>query len=123
MTEGEGTGADPLPLRLRALLEGQARLGETISYREVAARLDLVPPGVIGRVGAALEVLMAQDAAAGRPLLAALCVSRLDPGLPRRGFFDMAARLGLFSGDPDGPEARVFHAHELSRLLADRPRT
>ena len=111
-----------LPPRLRALLEAQARAGTPISYREAADRLGLSPPGVIGRIGAALEVLMEEDAAAGRPLLAALCVSRVGTDLPRRGFFDMAARLGLFGGDPDGPEAQAFHARELSRLLvAHRP--
>ncbi len=104
--------------RLRALLAAQAQAGATISYREAAARLGLVPPGVIGRLGAALEVLMAQDAAQGRPLLAALCVSRTGSGLPGRGFFDKAAELGRFAGDPAGPEARDFHAREVSQLLA-----
>ena len=108
---------DDLVPRLRALLAARARDGAPISYREAAERLGLVPPGMIGRIGAALEVLMAQDAAQGRPLLAALCVSRTGSGLPGRGFFDKAAGLGLFSGDPAGPEARAFHARELARVL------
>lgn len=110
---------DPaLAPRLRALLAAQARDGMPISYRQAADRLGLAPPGVIGRIGAALEVLMAEDAARGRPLLAAICVSRTGSGLPARGFFDKAAALGLFAGGPDGPEARAFHARELARLLA-----
>ncbi len=109
---------DPLPPRLRALLEAQARAGAPLSYREAAARLGLAPPGVIRRLGAALEALMEEDAAQGRPLLAALCVSRGGSGLPGRGFFDKAAALGLFAGDPAGPEARDFHAREMSQLLA-----
>lgn len=108
---------DDLLLRLRALLAARAQDGAPISYREAADRLGLVPPGMIVRLGAALEALMEEDAAHGRPLLAALCVSRTGSGLPGRGFFDKAAGLGLFSGDPAGPEARAFHARELVRLL------
>lgn len=114
---------DPeLVARLRALLVAQAQAGATLSYREAAARLGLAPPGMIARLGAALEALMAQDAGQGRPLLAALCVSRTGSGLPGRGFFDKAAELGRFAGDPAGPEARAFHAREMSQLLAARHR-
>ena len=111
---------DPAELvaRLRALLAAQARAGVPVSYRQAADRLGLVPPGAITRIGAALEALMEEDAAAGRPLLAALCVSRTGSGLPGRGFFDKAAALGLFGGDPAGPAARAFHAGELARLRA-----
>lgn len=108
---------DDLIPRLRTLLAAQAREGAPISYRQAADRLGLVPPGVIGRIGAALEALMVEDAAQGRPLLAAVCISRSGSGLPARGFFDKAAGLGLFTGDPAGPEARAFHARELARLL------
>jgi hypothetical protein len=47
----------------------------------------LTPPQTIHRITQALEVLMAEDAAAGRPLLAALCISRSQQRLPARGFF------------------------------------
>ena len=109
---------DDLAPRLRALLAAQAQVGVPVSYCQAADRLGLVPPGVIGRIGAALEALMEEDAAAGRPLLAALCLSRTGSGLPARGFFDKAAALGLFAGDPAGPAARAFHAGELVRLQA-----
>jgi hypothetical protein len=56
--------------------------------------------------------------AAGRPMLAALCVSRIRPGIPASGFFLAARVLGVFSGDPTGPEARAFHAIELQRVLS-----
>lgn len=106
----------PLGERLRAALVERARRGESVTYRELAAELGIRPPLSIHRLGIALDALMAEDAAAGRPLLAALCISRLGHGLPTRGFFIDAAALGLFSGDPDGPEARTFHARELIRL-------
>lgn len=112
---------DDLVLRLRALLAARAQDGAPISYREAADRLGLVPPGMIARLGAALEALMEEDAADARPLLAALCVSRVS-GRPGLGFFLKAAELGLFSGDPAGPEARHFHASQLALLRAAPPR-
>jgi hypothetical protein len=61
---------------------------------------------------------LADDVTADRPMLAALCVSRMRPGIPVRGFFLAAQVLGVFSGDPTGPEARAFHAIELQRVLS-----
>lgn len=104
--------------RLRRLLLEQARSGSPATYREVAQRLDLVPPRTIQRVTHALEILTAEDVAAGRPLIGALCVSRSQENLPARGFFLAARELGVFSGDPDGQEARDFHDLELQRALS-----
>jgi hypothetical protein len=61
---------------------------------------------------------MKEDVVANRPMLAALCVSKMRPGIPARGFFLAANVLGVFSGDPSGPEARAFHAYELQRVLS-----
>jgi hypothetical protein len=102
---------------LREELLGQARTGLPVTYKELADRLALAPPRTVHRVTEALEQLMDEDAAAGRPLLAALAVSRARPGLPARGFFLKARALGLFSGDPEGREALEFHARELRRAL------
>lgn len=104
--------------QLRQLLVDRAQTASPVTYKELADRLGLAPPQTIHRVTEALEVLMVEDAAAGRPLLAALCVSRLQPSLPARGFFVTAKALSAFSGDPEGPEARVFHAIELQRAVA-----
>lgn len=104
--------------RLRVVLIEQARTGEPVTYRELAFRLGLTPPQTIHRVAQALEVLMAEDVMAGRPLLAALCVSRSQQRLPARGFFVTAEALGVFAGDPEGSEARNFHERELQRTLA-----
>jgi hypothetical protein len=103
---------------LRQALIDQARTGKPTIYRELAERLGLEPPQTIRRVGDAIEVLMEDDVAAGRPLLAALCVSKTLSGIPSRGFFLKAEALGLFFGDPMGPEAHAFHAGELQRALA-----
>jgi hypothetical protein len=61
---------------------------------------------------------MKEDVVANRPMLAALCVSKMRPGIPARGFFLAANVLGVFSGDPTGPEACAFHADELQRVLS-----
>lgn len=104
--------------RIREVLIDQARTARPITYKELASRMGLVPPQTIHRVTQALEMLMAEDVAAARPLLATLCVSRLNANLPGRGFFALAETLGVFSGDPEGPEARAFHERELQRVLA-----
>ena len=69
-----------LTRHMRELLIDQAQTGRTITYNQLALRLGLAPPQTIHRVTEALEILMAEDVAAGRPLLAALCVSRLSHG-------------------------------------------
>jgi hypothetical protein len=104
--------------RLRQALIDQAQSGTPTTYMELADRLGLEPPQTIHRVGEALETLMEDDVAAGRPMLAALCVSKTRSGIPGRGFFLKAQVFGVFSGDPTGPEARAFHVDELQRVLS-----
>jgi len=108
---------DVLKDQLRQALLDQAQTASLATYKDLADRLGLEPPQTIHRVTQALEVLMAEDVAARRPLLAALCVSRLQRGLPARGFFMTAQVLGIFTGDPESPGAQAFHARELQRAL------
>jgi hypothetical protein len=81
-----------LPARL-ALLAAQ---GKTITYGALAADLGCR----IADLTAALERLMEEDAALGRPLRAALLEGRLNNGQPARGFFEKAASLGIVPDDP-----------------------
>lgn len=78
---------DALTAELAALAEAR----QTIAYGALAARLGWR----MGALTAALEALMAQDLAQGRPLRAALCHARLGNGLPAEGFFSTCAALGL----------------------------
>ena len=103
--------------RLRYQLIEQARMGCPATYRELAEGLALTPPNTIRRVAEALEELVDEDAAAGRPLLAALAISKTRPGMPAPGFFRKVGTLGLFTGEPNGREAIAFHARELRRAL------
>lgn len=83
----------PLEARLAAL----AAAGETITYGALARDLGLR----MADLTAALERLMEVDAAAGRPLRAAVCAGRLTGGLPARGFFLKAQDLGCMAADED----------------------
>ncbi len=103
--------------RLRQALTEQAKAGSPVAYGELARRLGLKPPYTIHRLTEALERLMEEDAAAGRPLLATLAVSKTRRGLPGPGFFLKAQMLGVFSGDPEGPDAGLFYADELERAV------
>jgi hypothetical protein len=102
----------------RAFLEGIAERRILITYQELANALQILPPHSIHRVTEVLERLMEEDAAADRPFIAALIISKARGGLPGPGFFDCAQRLGRFTGDPDGQDARTFHAAELNAVFA-----
>ena len=106
-----------LPPRLRALLEGLPEAQLPITYQQAAEALGLVPPRTIQRVALALEALMREDAAAGRPLIAALVVSRRGE-LPRPGFFELAVELGRLPADPAGHE--MAYRQEFRQVLAAR---
>jgi hypothetical protein len=104
--------------RLRQALIDQAQTGNPTTYRELANHLGLEPPNTIHRITEALERLMEDDVAADRPILSAICISKTGTGIPARGFFLAAEALGVFLGDPTGPEARAFHAFELQRVFS-----
>jgi len=107
-----------LALRLRVYLQALAALHVPITYRDLAKAMLLSPPHTIHQVTEALEQLMAEDAAAERPFIAAMVVSKWRGGLPAPGYFDCAARLGRFAGDASGPEAKAFHASEFNASVA-----
>jgi hypothetical protein len=101
----------PLEARLAAL----AAAGETATYGQLARELGLR----MGELTFALEMLMAEDAAAGRPLRAALLHQRLSPDrLPAPGFFQTAAALGLAFPDP-----AAFVADQRRALFAAHSRS
>ena len=108
----------PTHARVRAFLENFAKRRIPITYRDLAKVLQILPPHSIHRVTEALERLMEEDAAANRPFIAALAISKVRGGLPAPGFFDCARRLGRFAGDPDGQDAWSFHAAELNSVFA-----
>ena len=88
-----------LVAEVRALLSRRTPVDPCLTYQGLATALGLQPPGTIQRVAATLEETMREDAAAGRPMIAALVISRAGD-MPRRGFFDLAVALGRFPEDP-----------------------
>jgi hypothetical protein len=112
-------GDNQLPTHaVRAFLESLAKRRIPIAYQELAKALQIAPPHSIQQVTEALERLMEEDAAADRPFIAALVISKARGGLPAPGFFDCARQLGRFAGDPDGQDAWSFHAAELNAAFA-----
>ena len=83
---------------------------ETLSARlmDLSARNETTTYGALAQslgwrlstLTAALETLMEEDAAKGRPFRAAVMEAKLTPGLPAPGFFAKAATLGHHPADP-----------------------
>lgn len=110
-----GRQAD-LARRLRAHLEALGPRAVPVTYGALARALGLWWPGAMRVVTAALEATMREDAAAGRPFIAARAVSRAGRGLPGKGFFDLARALGR--GPVPGEDEAAFLACERARLDA-----
>jgi hypothetical protein len=104
----------PTHARARAFLESVAKHRILITYQELAKALQILPPHSIHRVTEALERLMEEDAAADRPFIAALAISKARGDLPAPGFFDCARRLGRLA---DGQDPRTFHVAELDAVF------
>ena len=112
-TTVEDNTPETLARRLRAHLQALAALRLPITYQEAARALLLSPPNTIHQVTEALEQLMAEDAAANRPFIAAMVISKARGGMPAPGFFECATRLGRFAGDATSLDASSFYADEL----------
>lgn len=89
-------GARTLAPALRHWLERAPPGALPVTYRGLAQAFSLSPPGTIARVTQALEQLMVEDAAAGRPFIAAFVVSQSGTGMPGAGFFEHAVALSRF---------------------------
>jgi hypothetical protein len=103
-----------LSLSHRLVESDRVQTGCLVTYKELADQLELIPSPTIHRVTVALENLIKEDVAAGRPILAGFAVSKLRPQLPGSGFFVLQQALGAFSGDATGPEAVAFHRLEMT---------
>ncbi|WP_104203868.1 hypothetical protein [Billgrantia saliphila] len=108
----------PLATRARRILETVPEAALPMTYQQLAEALGFTPPRTIQRTAQALEQLMREDAAQGRPFIAALVVSRRGENLPNRGFFDLAVALGRLPAD----SARHVEAYreEYRRALVER---
>ncbi len=115
VTDDAARSERELARRVRAHLEGLAPTDIPVTYGALARGLGLWAPGSINRVTRALEHTMREDAAAGRPFIAARAVSRGRDGLPGGGFFALARALSR--GPAEGESDAAFHRREMARLL------
>ena len=106
-----------LERRLRAWLLSLPESAVPTTYREAANAMQLKPPGTIQQVAGALESMMRDDVEAGRPLIAALVISRRGD-LPRPGFFEQAVAIGRFPEDSTMHDAA--YRKEFEQALAVR---
>lgn len=106
-----------LATRTRAYLVKIAGQGALVTYQFVAKALDISPPNTIHQLTIALETLIEQDAATGRPLIAALVISKARGGLPAPGFFDCAHRVGRFDGNMSETNCVAFFAAEFAAAV------
>lgn len=106
-----------LPHRVRAYLESLPPETLPITYGRLARGLGMYAPGSIRKVTAALEALMREDSAAGRPFVAARAVNRGSEEMPGQGFFDLARTLGRHPNPEESD--RAFHRRELEASLAN----
>ena len=106
-----------LSQRVRAHLCGVAGQEQPVTYQALAKALELSPPNTIHQLTVALECLIEEDAAATRPLIAALVISKARGGLPAPGFFECAKRVGRFQGDQLGTEASIFFEAEFGKAV------
>jgi hypothetical protein len=100
---------------LRDVLTALAAQRTTVTYRDLVRQVGIAGPHSIHRLTGMLEDLIRDDHARGRPLLAALVVSRTPPGLPQRGYFELLSELGGYRGAGDGEAALNAHRAELAR--------
>ncbi|QCO56895.1 hypothetical protein EOK75_13910 (plasmid) [Pseudorhodobacter turbinis] len=98
---------------LALVLDDLAGKEGVIGYGALAQALAIPGPGSIAKLTAQLEALMLEDAAKGHPFRAALCRAKTGNGLPAKGFFEAAIRLGRF----DGGDEAGFVAAERAALF------
>lgn len=106
-----------LSQRIREYLCEIAGIAQPVTYQALAKALEILPPNTIHQLTVALERLIEEDAAAARPLIAALVISKARSGLPAPGFFECAKRVGRFQGDPLGPEPQAFYETEFNNAV------
>lgn len=102
--------------RAEMALATARQAGRIITYAELADAATIPKPHRIHKLTAWLESTMHKDRLAGKPLRAALVVSRNRDGLPAPGFFMLCNELGLYQGAVSGQQAAKFHQTAINNL-------
>ena len=99
-------------IRAEIALLAALRASQPITYEALASAAEIPAPHRIHKLTLWLEASMAEDVATGRPLRAAIVISRLHDR-PARGFFDMAITLGLL--DAETPQETQWQWYKTHR--------
>ncbi|MEM7054693.1 MAG: hypothetical protein AAF446_09120 [Pseudomonadota bacterium] len=99
--------------RLECTLDRLQRQRKTMTYLQCADAIDVQPPYRIHQVAELLESLIERDVRQGRPIRAALVVSRARAGRPAEGFYLKAKTVAVF----DGTQPDQFHEQCLQDLF------
>jgi hypothetical protein len=102
--------------RAEMALATAQRAGQTITYIELADAAKIPKPNRIHKLTMWLEDTIREDNASGKPLRAALVISRNRGGLPAPGFFMLCGELGLYRGAVSGQHAAQFHQTTITDL-------
>ena len=88
-----------------------------VYYTEVARILGIDQPGhhMSREVGQVLGEISEDEHTNGRPMLSAVAVS--SKGMPSEGFFNLASRLGKYSGSTTNDE-EIFWKQESDRVYS-----
>ena len=115
-TQDQGNAGTSWQHRAEMALAAAKQAGRTITYAELADAAEIPNPQRIHKLTAWLETTMRKDHADGKPLRAALVISRNRSGLPAPGFFMLCGELGLYDGSGSGESAVHFHRTSINDL-------
>ena len=102
--------------RAEMALATAQRANQTITYAELANAAKIPNPHRIHKLTKWLENSMRMDHEAGKPLRAAMVISRNRGGLPAPGFFILCGELGLYQGAVSGQHAVHFHKTAITNV-------
>ena len=100
------------------LLMTMIKYKRQITYNQLATAAGLTGPHRIHRLTSWLEQTMTEDQKCGRPLRAAVVISKARDGLPAPGFFAFAEQLGIQLDKPDRAAAYQAYLNQLYQTLA-----
>lgn len=111
------TNADGWQTRADQLLMRAVKDQRQITYNQLAIAAEVTGPHRIHRLTTWLEQTMAEDHRCGRPLRAAVVISKARDGLPAPGFFLCAEQLGINLNRPDRKTAYHIYLKQLYQAL------
>ena len=94
-------------------LQEVAKSGNVTNYSDIAplANLDMSNPDDRNKISVILDEISEKEHEEGRPLLSTVVIHK-DNNMPGKGYFKMAKRIGLHTGNDDF----MFYINELRKV-------